>query len=166
MKPPKFCPDCAASLAATERDGAMRLVCVCGYVHWNNPTPVVAAIVERDGCVLLARNKTWPGEWFGLITGFLEANEHPEQGVLREVQEELGLSGEIVGFVGHYVFDRMNQIILAYHVRAAGEVTLGDELAAYKAVPIDQLRPWPFATGEAVRDWLARRKTTAGLLRT
>lgn len=163
MKPVKYCPQCGGALSAQMRDGAQRLICAaeaCGYVHWNNPTPVVAAIVERDGCVLLARNKAWPGEWFGLITGFLEANEHPEQAVLREVQEELGLSGEIVGFVGHYVFDRMNQIILAYHVRAAGAVTLGDELAAYKAVPIDKLRPWPFATGEAVRDWLARRKAT------
>lgn len=159
MQTPRFCPQCAGVLSAIERDGAARLVCVCGFVHWNNPTPVVAAIVERDGCVLLARNKAWPGEFYGLITGFLEANEHPEQGVLREVKEELGLDGEVAGFVGHYTFERMNQIILAYHVRAAaGEVRLNDELAAYKAVPIEKLRPWPYATGEAVRDWLARRR--------
>jgi hypothetical protein len=51
----------------------------------------------------------------------------------------------------------MNQIILAYHVRAAGEVVLGEELAGYKAVPVERLRPWGLGTGEAVRDWLARR---------
>lgn len=161
MKPPRFCPQCALPLTASERDGATRLICACGFVHWNNPTPVVAAIVERDGAVILARNKAWPGEFYGLITGFLEANEHPEKAVVREVKEELGLDSAVAGFVGHYVFERMNQVILAYHVRGgAGEIVLGDELASYKAVPIEKLQPWPYATGDAVRDWLARRRLT------
>ena len=52
---------------------------------------------------------------------------------------------------------QMNQVMIAYHVKAEGEVVLGDELAAYKAVPIHKLKPWPAGTGDAVKDWLARR---------
>jgi NADH pyrophosphatase NudC (nudix superfamily) len=49
----------------------------CGYAHWNNPLPVVAAIVELDGKILLARNAAWPEGMFALITGFLENGETP-----------------------------------------------------------------------------------------
>ena len=56
----KFCPNCAAPLeliAALEDGGAKeRLRCVaCGYTHWNNPTPVLAAVIEYEGMILLAR---------------------------------------------------------------------------------------------------------------
>ncbi|MCJ7837818.1 MAG: ADP-ribose pyrophosphatase, partial [Burkholderiales bacterium] len=58
-----FCPRCAAPLAQTEVGGASRMACAdvaCGYVHWDNPIPVVAAIVEHEGRVVLARNRRWP----------------------------------------------------------------------------------------------------------
>jgi NAD+ diphosphatase len=125
-------------------------------VHWNNPTPVVAALIEHDGAILLARGKGWPEKVFALVTGFLEAGESPEAGVLREVREETGLVAEIVSFVGAYPFDLKNELILAFHVRASGPITLNDELEATKHIPRDKLRPWPLGTGLAVRDWLAR----------
>ena len=158
----RFCPQCASPLdTGVVDEGIARLRCPvpgCGYVHWNNPVPVVAAIVEHEGQVVLARNKLWPPKMFALITGFLEKDDpHPESGVLREVEEELGLKGRIGEFVGHYPFERLNQIIIAYHVIAEGEIRLGEELAEYKRLPLEQLRPWPAATGYALRDWLKRR---------
>jgi len=129
----------------------------CGYVFWDNPLPVVAAIVEMDGKVVLARNKEWPEKMFGLITGFLEKGETPETAVKREVKEELGLDAEIMEFVGVYSFFERNQLIIAYQLSAAGEIKLGDELAEIKWIPVDKLKPWPFGTGHAVRDWLERR---------
>jgi NADH pyrophosphatase NudC (nudix superfamily) len=104
------------------------------------------------------RNKTWPEKFLGLVTGFLEKGETPEQAIQREVKEELGLEGGIAGFVGYYSFFQMNQIILTFHVRATGAVTLGDEIAEYKLLSPDRVRPWNFGTGLAVRDWLEKRK--------
>ena len=81
----KFCPLCAHELKEVEIDGKPRLSCraeTCDYVYWNNPTPVIAALVERDGEVILARNKSWSQKMFGLITGFLEEGETPETGIL------------------------------------------------------------------------------------
>jgi hypothetical protein len=49
----------------------------------------------------------------------------------------------------------MNQLIIAYHVCAGGVIHLGEELRSYKLVPRRALKPWPFGTGLAVRDWLA-----------
>ncbi len=130
----------------------------CGWIFYGNPTPVVAALVEHDGEVLLVRQHGWPTGWYGLVTGFLEGGETPEAGVLRELDEELGLSGEVVSLIGAYAFEQKNELIVAYHVRAEGEVRLGSELEAVKRVPPTKLRPWPFATGHAVRDWLARQR--------
>ena len=127
--PYKFCPNCATSLVTAQVDGRTRTRCpACDFVYWDNPTPVVAAIVEHEGKVILTRSKGWPEKWWGVVAGFLEKGETPEQGVMREVREELGLEGELVSFIGHYTFELRNQIIFAYHVRIQGEIILGDEL--------------------------------------
>ena len=156
--PYKYCPQCATPLIAAEVDGRTRARCpACDFVHWDNPVPVVAAIVEHKGKVILTRNKGWPEKWLGIVAGFLEQDEAPEDGVLREVREELGLKGEIVAFVGHYAFELHNQIIFAYHVRIHGEITPGEELEAIKALPPEEVRPWELGTGPALKDWLAGR---------
>lgn len=127
-------------------------------MHWDNPVPVVAAIVEHEGGVILARNKDWPEKMFGLITGFLEKAETPEAAVVREVKEELSLDAAGVHFVGLYPFERRNELIIAYHVPATGELRLNEELADYRRILPEKLRPWDFGTGLALRDWLNSRQ--------
>ncbi len=154
----RHCLRCGTELAERETPERPRLTCpACGWIFYDNPTPVVAAIVEQGADVILVRQRGWPEGWLGLVTGFLERGETPEAGVLRELEEELGLRGEIVSLVGAYAFEQRNELIVAYHVRADGEVSLGEELESFERVPIEKLKPWPFGTGHAVRDWLARR---------
>lgn len=135
-----------------------RLRCpACGFTHWNNPTPVLAAIIEIEGRVLLARNAAWPGRMFGLITGFMEAGESPEEGIRREVAEETGLDVSSLSLVGVHDFRRMNQVLITYHAHARGEVRLSPELAEYKWLLPQQVRCWPAGTGLALADWLRSR---------
>ena len=159
----KFCPQCATPLSwiAEMEDGGEkeRLRCpACGYTHWNNPTPVLAAIVEYQGQVLLARNAAWPGKMFALITGFMEAGESPQAGVAREVKEETNLDCSEVNLVGVYDFQRMNQVIIAYHVKASGQVALSPELAEYKLFDYEAVKCWPAGTGYALAEWLKKVK--------
>lgn len=162
--PPRFCPQCATALATRSIEGRSRLACpdpTCEWVFWDNPVPVVAAVLEHEGAVILARNVLWPEGRFGLITGFLERGESPQEGIVREVREETGLQGEVVALIGTYPFHLKNQIVIAFHVIGRGTVALGDELADYRRIPPERLQPWPSATGEAVRDWLAQRTSNA-----
>jgi len=161
----RWCPQCASELSPVTRDEdggpKERLRCTnCDFTHWNNPTPVLAAIVEcadRDGQVLLARNAAWAGRMFALITGFMEAGETPEEGIAREVLEETGLAVDAVELVGVWDFQRMNQVIIAYHVVAHGEIRLSPELAEYKLFAPGDIVCWPGGTGYAMAKWLRGR---------
>lgn len=162
MQLPRFCPACATPLEwiALMEDGGpkSRLRCPsCGHTHWNNPTPVLAAIVEYRGQVLLARNAAWPPQMFALITGFMEAGESPQEGIAREVKEETNLDVLSSAIVGAYEFQRMNQVIIAYHVVAEGEVKLSPELLDWRLYDLPQLKCWPAGTGHALADWLRTR---------
>jgi NAD+ diphosphatase len=161
----RFCPHCSRELmpiAAAEDSGPKtRLRCpACGYTHWNNPTPVLAAVIEladRDGQLLLARNAAWQGRMFGLVTGFMEAGESPQEGVAREVAEETSLAVDSLAIIGVYDFQRMNQVIIAYHAVARGEIVLSPELAEYRLFTPEAVRCWRAGTGYALADWLSAR---------
>ncbi|MBF0176245.1 MAG: NUDIX domain-containing protein [Magnetococcales bacterium] len=155
----RYCPLCAQALIEREMEGRVRQACPglgCDFVHWDNPVPVVAGIVEVARGVVLAHNKAWlPGK-YSVITGFLERGESPEEGVRRECREELGLQPLFVALVGLYPYVRANQVIIAYHLSAEGEIVLGEELDDYKIIPKRKLKGWDFGTGLAVTDWLKR----------
>ena len=158
----KFCPQCATPLEyiTSLEDGGEkeRLRCVaCGYTHWNNPVPVLAAVIEYDGKILLARNAAWSGKMYALITGFMEAGETPQGGIEREIAEETSLTTHSLDLIGVYDFQRMNQIIIAYHAVCSGEVKLSPELVDWKLYSPEEVKCWPAGTGYALADWLKSR---------
>ena len=63
----QFCPLCGAALVGSELAGRPRLRrgAACGFVPWDNPAPVLAALVEYDGGIVLARNHAWAAGAFG-----------------------------------------------------------------------------------------------------
>jgi NAD+ diphosphatase len=158
----KFCPNCATPLAmVTEmEDGGekARLRCpACGFTHWNNPTPVLAGVIEYQGKILLARNAAWTAKMYALITGFMEAGETPEGGITREIKEETNLDVTDLKLIGVYDFQRMNQIIIAYSAVGHGEVKLSPELVDYKLYAHEDVKCWPAGTGYAMADFLKSR---------
>jgi NAD+ diphosphatase len=151
----KYCPECGGPLRDREVGGVVRRMCMsphCRFVHWDNPVPVVAALVERDGEIVFARNAAWPEGVFSVITGYLEKNESPEQAVTREVTEELGLRADAANFLGHFPFFQKNQLILAYHVAGAGELSMSTELAEVRRVPLDRVDSLPVADPAQLRN--------------
>jgi len=158
MKPHRYCPHCATELELRESSGRVRPVCPNGdYVQWNNPLPVLAALVEYQGRILLARNAGWPEGRFALVTGFMEADETPEAGIARELKEETNLDVDRLALIGVYEFMRKNELIIAYHVEASGTIELNEELVDFRLVAPERLRPWRAGTGYAMADWMRAR---------
>lgn len=155
----RYCCHCATELQwmdMLEDSGwVQRLRCpACGWTHWNNPTPVLAAIVEVEGKILLARNALWKDRFFGLITGFMESGESPEDGIAREVLEETGLLVQSTTLIDVSDFQRRNQVLIAYHTHATGEVRLSPELSEYKLIEPAKVQAWNTGTGRALQKWL------------
>ncbi|ANA34229.1 NUDIX hydrolase [Ralstonia mannitolilytica] len=156
----RFCPQCATPLVEQHTAGRLRIACpapACGFVHWNNPLPVLAAVVEYRGQMFLARNAQWPEGMFALVTGFMEHGETPEEGIARELKEETNLDAQSISLIGVYEFIRKNELIIAYHVVADGEIALSEELVEYRLKPFEKVRPWTAGTGYAVADFLTAR---------
>jgi NADH pyrophosphatase NudC (nudix superfamily) len=127
-------------------------------VHWNNPIPVVAGLVRLSDSYVLARNASWPANVFSLLTGFLENGESPDEAVVREVQEEIGVRAESPRFFGHFPLPQFNQLIIAYELHATGKPVLSDEIAEVKLVSPIELASYDFGplrlTHEIVSRWL------------
>ncbi len=151
----------APSSSAAERGGQTRLACPqCRFVHWGNPVPVVAAVVERAGRVVLVHSIGRPPHWYGLVAGFLERGEHPAEAPscaksprssaskARLAEHDRNLSVRAVQS-GDLRVSRAScpsePIMLA-----------ADELDDYKEVPLEKLRPWRARDGTGAAR-LARR---------
>jgi NAD+ diphosphatase len=87
----------------------------------------------------------------------MESGDSPTGGIAREVKEETNLDCSEVNLVGVYDFKRMNQVIIAYHVVAQGEIKLSPELAEYRLFDLNKAKCWPGGTGTALADWLRSR---------
>jgi len=92
---------------------------------------VTAAVIERDGTVLIGRRKK--ADRFGGVWEFpggkLEPGESPEAGLRRELKEELGLETSVGPFLGlfPYVSGPLAIELMAYRVTIrGGELVLTD----------------------------------------
>lgn len=85
--------------------------------------------LAEDGTVLVLRHVFRRRYPWGLPAGFLEADETPEDGVVRELKEETGLAGVARGVVGlHYSQHRHLELTVAGTVARAQEIVLCHEI--------------------------------------
>ncbi|MGQ4892064.1 MAG: NUDIX hydrolase [Candidatus Njordarchaeia archaeon] len=156
----KFCPICGSKLKQRFIDGRMRLVCDnCGFVFWNNPIPVVAAIVPYDNGIILVKSsirKTW-----GLPAGHVEFSDTAEERVIEEVKEETNLDAEIEKFLGTWKVNKSNKLLLVYSVNILGGEPKpgGDVEELMIASPKKALEILgDKAGGKALKKWLIDKK--------
>ena len=71
---------------------------LCGRSWYRNSAPSVGAAIVQNGKALVTVRAREPEKGrIDLPGGFLEAGEHPVDGLVREAKEELGVEVEVVG---------------------------------------------------------------------
>ncbi len=103
MQEKKYCHFCGTQLVEKFYEGCVRRYCdTCNKPLYENPVPATAVIVtDKEKKVLLVKRSIEPKKNFWCLPGgFLELGETPEQGALRELKEETGLSGHISNLLG------------------------------------------------------------------
>lgn len=143
---PRFCSQCGNPLEDRLVEGKPRPVCpACGHVHYLNPVPVAACIVELNGQVVLVRRRYEPGRGgWAFPAGYVDADETVEGAARREVQEETGLQVELGPVVDVCSFFDSNRsgIVIFFKARArGGELSPGDDAEAVRLVPPEELSP-------------------------
>jgi 8-oxo-dGTP diphosphatase len=113
---------------------------------------VTAAILEKDGKILIARRKAddRQADKWEFPGGTLEADETPQECLKREMQEEFGITIEVGQFFAESVFDYDHGAIrlMAYRARwVSGRIALNDH-ADFKWVPPAQLAEYDFAPAD------------------
>jgi 8-oxo-dGTP diphosphatase len=81
-----------------------------------------AVIFNDEGHVLLLKHSFRAGSGWGIPGGFLEAGEHPEQALRRELHEEIGLDVRQVEIFTARSFKRPQQVEILFRCRANGAV--------------------------------------------
>lgn len=161
--PYSFCPHCGAPLAEGEKFGRSRRFCrYCGFIHFTDPKVAVAALVTDYRRVLLVRRGAIPriGYW-ALPAGYMDADEAPEEALMREVIEETGVQVRVTAFQGVAPLAGWSQrrgILLLYRAEAIeGEATGGDDVSEARWFRADEV-PWDElafdSTAEMVRAWV------------
>lgn len=94
------CPRCGTKREVVENATPFRCG-ACQFVYYFNPTVAAAAILLRtDGRGLFIRRAKEPSKgMLGLVGGFIDIGETAEQGLRREVREEVGLELDELSFL-------------------------------------------------------------------
>ena len=169
-----FCRSCGGKLENQQAEGRVRRVCSsCGLVAYENPVPATAAVVldELGRVLLVLRNKPpHKGRWC-LPGGFLEVDETPEAGCLRELAEETGLTGNVTDLVGLEMGENPQYkavLVVGYHVVVTGgALKAGDDSDEACFFPLNEMPPVAFRSHRlllqrALRSQPPRNKRVAG----
>lgn len=114
----------------------------CG--QWPQPSIAVDAVAIHGSRVLLITRGKEP--WKGMLAfpgGFVDSGEDPEDAVIRELEEECGITGQVVRLLcvkGDPNRDPRGHVIsIAYLISANGQPVAGDDAASAAWYPISEI---------------------------
>lgn len=152
----KYCPVCAAGYTqpgySTTTSAVVFKCDSCGFQHFFHANPTTAAVIpslDNQRLVLVTRRSRDPHKGkFDLPGGFVDYAETPEESLVRELKEEIGLEiseGKLFHTaLEHYEFKGViiNANVLHYIIRpvADQEIALDpEENSEWKFVDIDEI---------------------------
>ena len=166
----RFCAQCG-SRTQIAKGGWQRGCPSCKAQHFPRVDPVAIMLVEHEGSLLVGRGRGWPEGSYSALAGFVEPGESIEEGVKREVWEEVGVRVRDVSYIASQPWPFPSQLMIGCHAFAdSRELTIDEteiadarwftraEVAQALANPKDStpFRP-PLATAIAhhlLRHWL------------
>jgi 8-oxo-dGTP diphosphatase len=158
----KYCSYCGNTIISKEQDGKSRDFCPsCNTFYYENPLPVACTIVinEQREVLLVQRKKDpYQGMWC-LPIGFAETGEEVREAALRELNEEAGVSGEIIRLIDVDTIDNYfygSLAIVTYEVKVTGgTVCPGDDATDARYFPITGLPELAWSSNEkAIRIYM------------
>jgi len=153
-----FCPVCGSPLDGPSGSlpiASLHVCSSCRFEFWQNSKPAVCALIARivggkPQLLLCTRGiEPYKGMW-DLPGGFLNNGEHPEEGLAREISEELGtslegrrlLTVEVDEYPREDVAEEARFVLALYYVCRIGtdaRLTPMDDVQEAEWFPLDAL---------------------------
>lgn len=109
----QFCGQCGNKTSERFHERAKECL-VCNLLFFPRISPVIMALILRKDEVLLARGIHSSMAFYSTIAGFVEPGETIEQGVKREVFEEVGIEVDHLQYFGSQPWPFSNSLIVAF----------------------------------------------------
>lgn len=123
----RYCGSCGAPTIPHLAQRA--LVCSeCSMQFFPRINPCAIMLVVRGDEMLLARSSRFKTGYFSCLAGFVEIGETPEETVVREVKEEVGLVVKNVRYAKSQSWPFPSQLMLGFYADyESGELVLEEE---------------------------------------
>ena len=124
-----------------------RKVCkICGFIDYQNPKVVAGSLVIQNDKFLLCKRAIEPsyGKWT-FPSGYLDQSETPEEGAVREAQEEVNIKIKLQSLFGVVTVKEKNLIQFIFIAKQVSKTfkpgieTLDAKYFSYNEVPWGQL---------------------------
>ncbi len=94
-----YCGRCGA-LTVPRKTNKFVFCNVCNTENYPHIAPCIIVRIHKGSKILMARGINFPPKAWGLIAGFIEIGESLEEGVRREVKEEIGIEIDNIKYWG------------------------------------------------------------------
>jgi len=140
----------------------------CELCDYENPKDTASAIIITDQKLFVAKRNIKADPFFGkwdFIGGFIQKGETPEEGLKREIKEELGIESELdyIGiFPGTYPDKRREVPInnFAFLTKLTGKIKINKkEHSALNWVPLKDIKTIAFDSNQKILDFVKQNFT-------
>ncbi len=166
----KYCPACGSPKFVKNNDKSKRCES-CGFIYYINPSAATAAFIRNsDGDVLVCRRANEPAKnTLDLPGGFSDLDETIEQCIMREIQEETGVTPKTL----HFLFSLPNEYLYSglivptmdmffeCPIDDGYQICANDDVSECFFIPISELNPQLFglkSVKQAVRRYIDSQK--------
>jgi len=120
----QYCGSCGTETYTLEGERAKKCP-KCGHISYPVICPAVITAVINGNKILMAHNRNFKGNMYGLIAGFVETGETLEECVAREIKEEVGLKVKDVKYLGSQPWPFPNSLMLGFTAQyESGEIAV------------------------------------------
>ncbi len=137
----KYCGSCGHELEHSIHERAMQCP-KCKSIYYPMIAPaVIVGVIHKDS-ILMTRYAGRAYKGHALIAGFCEIGESPEDTVIREVQEEVGLKVKNIRYYKSQPWGFDSNILMGFYCDLDGDPTITlekEELAKARFIPMDEI---------------------------
>ncbi|RYG07859.1 MAG: NAD(+) diphosphatase, partial [Chitinophagaceae bacterium] len=166
----QFCGRCGKPTIQNSQDFAKTCIS-CKIDFYPRLSPCIITLVTRGDECLLAWHTRSKEEKYSCLAGFIEMGESPEQTLMREVIEEVGISVKNIRYVASQAWPFPGQLMLGYFADyASGDIVVDKQEIKvahwYRYDQLPKIPPITTISGRLINSFVQERQNSIKSIRT